>query len=189
MPNWNAMSDAFLRDVHFALRGIRRRPGFTAMVVTTFALGIGANATMFGILDRLLFQAPARIADAERVVLFHTHRLGSTDYQTTQPYVVRNVLREQVSDFADVAVAEPTGVVRRKYYPLGRGESATRVAGSLVSSNFFSVLGVHPAVGRFFSNEEESETTAQKVAVIGYGFWQRQFAGRPDILGRRWKSE
>ena len=183
MPNWNAMSDALLHDVHFALRGIRRRPGFTAMVVTTLALGIGANATMFGILDRLLFQAPARIADPDRVVLFHTHRLGSTDYQTTQPYVVRNVLREQVSDFADVAVAEPTGVVRRKYYPLGRGQSATRVAGSVVSSNYFSVLGVRPAVGRFFSNEEESETTAQKVAVIGYGFWQRQFAGRPDILG------
>ncbi len=184
MPNWNAMSDALLHDVHFAFRGIRRRPGFTAMVVTTFALGIGANATMFGILDRLLFQAPARIADPDRVVLFHTHRLGSTDYQTTQAYVVRNVLREHVSDFADVAVAEPTGIVRRKYYPLGRGQSATRVAGSLVSSNFFSVLGVRPTVGRFFSNEEESETTAQKVAVIGYGFWQRQFAGRPDILGQ-----
>src|SRR5215212_3399595 len=85
MPNWNAMSDAFRHDVHFALRGIRRRPAFTAMVVTTFALGIGANATMFGILDRLLFQAPARIADPDRVVLFHTHRLGSSDYQTTQP--------------------------------------------------------------------------------------------------------
>jgi len=162
MPNWIAMSDALRHDVHFAMRGIRRRPAFTAMVVTTFAIGIGANATMFGILDRLLFQAPARIADPDRVVLFHTHRLGSTDYQTTQPYVVRNVLRDRVSDFADVAVAEPTGVVRRRYYPLGRGQSAARVAGSLVSANFFSVLGVHPTLGRFFSNEKESETTAQK---------------------------
>ena len=184
MPNWNATSDAFRHDVHFALRGIRRRPAFTAMVVTTLALGIGANATMFGILDRLLFQAPARIVDPDRVVLFHTRRLGTTDYQTTQPYVVRSVLREQVSDFADVAVAEPTGVVRRRYYPLGRGLSAGRVAGSLVSANFFSLLGVHPAVGRFFSTEEESETTAQKVAVIGYGFWQRQLAGRRDVIGQ-----
>jgi len=56
MPNWNATADAFRHDVHFALRGIRRRPAFTAMVVTTLSLGIGANATMFGILDRLLFQ-------------------------------------------------------------------------------------------------------------------------------------
>src|SRR5215212_6259777 len=119
MPNWIAMSDALRHDVHFALRGIRRRPTFTAMVVATFALGIGANATMFGILDRLLFRAPALIADPERVVLIHTHRVGSSDYQTTQPYVVKNILREQVSDFTDVAIAEPTSVVRRRYYPLG----------------------------------------------------------------------
>src|SRR5512144_463515 len=126
MTNRIAIADAFRHDLHFAVRGIRRRPAFTAMVVTTFALGIGANATMFGILDRLLFQAPVHIADPDRVVLFHTHSAASTSYETTQPYVVKTVLRDQVSDFADVAIAEPTAVVRRRYYPLGRGESATR---------------------------------------------------------------
>src|SRR5207249_1160442 len=83
-----------------------------------------------------------------------------------------------------VAVATPTGVGPRQYYPVGRGVAATRVAGSLVSGNYFSVLGVHPVAGRFFLPDETSETTARKLAVIGYGYWQRQYAGRRDAIGQ-----
>ena len=122
------MTDAFRYDVHYAIRGMRRRPGFTLMVAATLALGIGANATMFGVTDRLLFQAPAHIADPDRVVLFHTHAIGRDGYQTTQPYVVRALLEQNVTDLADVAVAAPTGVVRRKYFTSGRGEGARRAS-------------------------------------------------------------
>ena len=178
------MLDALRYDTNYALRGFRRRPGFTAVIVATLALGIGANTTMFGLLDRLLLQAPAHIADPDRVVLFNVRTAGFDGAQTTEPYVLSTVLREQVGDFADVAVATPTSVVRRTYYPVGRGPTASRVAGALVSASYFSVLGVRPALGRFFLPDEETERNAQKLAVLGYGYWQRQYAGRRDVIGQ-----
>lgn len=184
MPSIATAFDVLRYDSRLALRGFRHRPFWAAMIVTTLALGIGANATMFGILDRLLLQAPPHIADPERVALLHASRRGQDWVQTTQPYVVRDVMAREVSDFADVAVATPTAVVRRTYYPVGRGANASRVAGSLVSGNYFSVLGVRPALGRFFLPDETTDTNAQQLAVIGYGYWQRQYAGRADVLGK-----
>ena len=180
----SARWDAFRQDVEYAIRGMRRRPGFTFMVTTTLALGIGANATMFGVTDRLLFQPPAHIADPNRVVLFHTHAIGQTDYQTTEPYAYRTLLEQNVTDLADVAVAAPTGIIRRKYYTSGRGENASRVAGTVVSANYFRVLGVRPEIGRFFATTDDDESTVQKVAVVGYGYWKRQLGGGADAIGR-----
>ena len=180
-----ATLDALAYDLHFALRGMRRRLGFTIVVALTLAFGIGANATMFGILDRLLLRAPPHIVDPDRVVLMHARALGSTSLQTTQPYAVYKALWADVPDFADVAVATPTNVVRRTYYPLGRGANAARVAGSLVTGNYFSLLGVRPALGRFFTRDETGELAPQPLAVIGFGFWQRHFGGRLDVLGQQ----
>jgi putative ABC transport system permease protein len=162
---------------------MRRRPGFTAVVAVTLSLGIGANSMMFGILDRLLLRAPAGIADPDRVVIVNTHRPGASSYQTTQSYGLSTALA-RVSDFEDVAVATATSVTRRVYFPLGRGASAGRVVGSLVSASYFPLLGVHPALGRFFAASEERDNDAQKLAVIGYGFWQRQFGGRTSAIGQ-----
>src|SRR3954467_9986202 len=119
MTSSSVSIDAVFYDLRYAIRGLRRRPAFTAMIVVILALGIGANATMFGILDRLLLQAPAHIADPDRVVLFSVKSIASTSTQTSQPYAVRTSLRDNVSGFAGVAVASPTGVLRRQYYPVG----------------------------------------------------------------------
>jgi predicted permease len=171
-------------DTRYALRGMRRRPGFTAMIVVTLTLGIGANTIMFGMLDQLLLRPPAHIVDANRVVLMHVGKRGDSEPQTTQAYVFSTMMKEAVPDFADVAVATPTSVVRRQYFPVGRGPTATRAAGALVSGNYFSLLGVRPAVGRFFLPDEETVENAQKLAVLGYGYWERQFGGRGDVLGK-----
>jgi predicted permease len=171
-------------DLAFALRAMRRRIGFTAAVTGTLALGIGANSTMFGIVDRLLLHAPPHIADPDRVVLIHSRPIRSDGRQTTQSYGLYKALATQVADFSDVAVATPTNLSRRIYYPLGRGASATQIAGSLVSASYFSTLGVRPALGRFFLPDEEREDNAQKLAVIGYGYWQRQFAGPRNAIGQ-----
>ena len=112
-------------DLGFAVRGMRRRPGFTAIVVATFALGIGANTTMFGILDRLLFRAPPYIADPDRVRIFNTHRLGRPGYQTTQGYGLYRALEAGVPDFASIST-----VTSSRALPEGRGISAGRVADS-----------------------------------------------------------
>ena len=138
MPTWSAFTDAIRQDVHFALRGIRRQPAFTAAVVSTLALGIGANTMMFGILDRLLLQAPPHIANPDRVVMFNNHRLGDESFQTTQAYGLSTALRADVRDFADVAVATPTNLVGRVYSPFGHGAAASRIASSLVSGSFTS---------------------------------------------------
>ena len=172
------------QDVRYAVRGLRMHPGFAAMVVTTLALGIGANAAMFGILDRLLLRAPAHIVDPDRLVQIHTHNLGSTGVQTSQPYSMYKDLLVGVSDFQDVAVATPSAVIERAYYPLGRGASATRVAGAQVTPSFFPTLGVRPYLGRFFRDDEAGENNPQKFAVAGFGFWQRRFAGRRDAIGQ-----
>lgn len=184
MPSFSAQADAVRYDVRLALRGFRRRPFFTAMIVATLALGIGANSTMFGLLDQLLFQAPPHITDPDRVALLGVGHLGDDWNQTTQPYVFRARMRDDVSAFADVAAATPTGVVRRTYYPTGRGVTASQVAGSLVTTNYFSVLGVRPELGRFFSPDEEKDDVSPKMAVLGYAYWQRQYGGAKDVVGR-----
>lgn len=177
-------SDALLQDLKFAARGLRLRPGFTALVVVTLSLGIGANATMFGILDRLLLRAPAHIQDPDGLVQIHTHYLASKNVQSSQPYRLYKDLREGVPDFAGVAASTPSALGNREYYPLGRGASASRVAGAQVTPDFFPLLGVRPALGRFFQVDESGEQRAEKLAVLGYGFWQRHFGGRDDAIGK-----
>ncbi|HVZ49770.1 MAG TPA: ABC transporter permease [Gemmatimonadaceae bacterium] len=184
-PQSAARFDAIAGDVRYALRGLRLRPGFAAMVVLTLALGIGANATMFGIIDRLLLRAPAYVVDPDRVVVFsNTYTFnGIQGGQTSQPYVISTDLKAGVPDFAAVAVTSTAGG-RINWYPAGRGTDATQVSGSQVSPDFFTVLGVHPWRGRFFTNAEAGEDNPQKLVVLGYGYWQRRFGGRDDAIGQ-----
>src|SRR5262249_10345604 len=148
-------------------------------------LGVGANSTMFGLVDRLLLRAPDHLADPDRLVLVQVAQLGETWRQTTQPYVFKTFLEREVSDFSGVAVATPTRVVRRTYYPVWRGIAAGGAAGALVSNNYFTVLGVRPELGRLFSPAGDTATIPDRAAVLGYRYWQRQYAGRRDIVGEQ----
>ena len=78
--------ELLLQDARYAVRGLRLRPGFAAMVIITLALGIGANVTMFSILDRLLLRAPAHIVDVDRVVQVHSRWFGRPNVQSSHPY-------------------------------------------------------------------------------------------------------
>jgi predicted permease len=172
-------------DLRYAIRGMRRAPGLTAAIVVILALGVGANATMFGLIDRLLLRAPEHIVDPDRVVLMQYQVTGQDWVQTTQPYVFRTVMAEGVTDFSGVTVATPTAVVRRTYYPVGRGTEASRAAGALVGSNYFAVLGVHPELGRLFTPGGDTTAVPERVAVLGHGYWKRAYGGRRDVLGQR----
>jgi len=169
-------------DTRHALRGMRRRPWFTAMVAGTLALGIGATVTMFGALDKLLLQPPALIADPDNVVMLHVRATGHKGVQTSQPYSFHKVMREHVSGFEDVSTFTPSS--QHTYYPVGRGATATRAAGVMVSANYFSMLGVRPAIGRFFTPEEEPESGGEKLAVLGYAYWQKAYGGSSQVIGR-----
>jgi predicted permease len=177
-----AWQDALLQDLRYSIRGLRLRPGLTAMIALTLSLGIGANATMFGIIDRLFVQAPASVADPGRVVVFHTGRLGRTSRQTSQPYSIYPALAARVPAFGNVAVTTHGGGFDA--YPVGRGAEARGVRGAQVSPSFFPLLGVRPYRGRFFTDDESGIARATPLAVISYDFWQSRFGARIDAIGR-----
>jgi predicted permease len=180
MSNW---VESLSLDTRYAIRRLWLRPGFTGVVVLTLSLGIGANVTMFSILDRLLLRTPAHIVDVDRVVQVHSRWLGRSTGQSSHPYMLYKDLK-RVSEFEQVAVTTPSAVVDREYYPLGRGRDATRIAGAQVTPDFFPLLGVRPHRGRFFQEDEAGEINPQQLAVIGYNFWQRRFHGRDDAIGQ-----
>ena len=170
------------QDVRYAARGLAHHPGFTIAAVVTLALGIGANAAMFGIVDRLLLAAPAHVREPERVVrvYFETERGGPPG----QPVVVGDVtsypkftaLRDDNRSFEALAAhADQESTLRQ-------GTDTRPVQISLASAEFFPMLGVQPALGRFFTVEEERRE--ERLAVLSYGLWRGAFGGDPRVLGR-----
>jgi predicted permease len=175
-----ASFESFMQDVRYGLRAMRRSPGFTLIAVASFAIGIGANTTMFGAVDTLLFRAPAHVVDADRIhrIYFQTpdqSGLGiafpTTGYRT---YVA-------IRDFAQGL--ESVGAVWARRVSSGRGEDARSLEGAAVTPNVFPMLGVRPALGRFFL-ETEARDDGEHVAVISYETWQSQFSGGRDALGK-----
>ena len=165
------------QNVGYALRGMRKSPGFTAAVVATLALGIGANATMFGIVDRLLLQPPAHVRDAEQV-----RRLSSHGHWPSGPAF--NFTSLSYPDFVDWQAAqsfESVAAYSQTEATLGRGEGASRVEAGFASGDFFPLLGVQPVLGRL-TEPEDDRPGAAPVAVLSYGFWQREFGGDASVL-------
>jgi predicted permease len=172
--------DSLIQDLRYAVRALKRNPGFALAVVLCFALGIGANATMFSVLNTLLFKPPALVRDPGRVVrlyftqtssLFGRFTQASTSYQNFAD------IRNGVPALAQVAAMSATSL------DVGRGADATQVRGSLVSASFFPVLGVPPAIGRFFDAEGDSLGGVLDV-VLSHAFWRRHFGGDSAVLGR-----
>lgn len=160
-------------------RTMKRSPGFALAVVVTLALGIGANATMFGILDRLLFQPPAHIQnpDSVRRVLVERPFLGRTIRGATITFPDYEALKG-VESFSDVAA-----FTRSREYTVGRGAEATRARTALVTANFFGLLGVHPVLGRLYSPTEDQPDVAG-TAVVSAAYWERAYGSDPAVLGR-----
>jgi predicted permease len=170
-------------DLWYALRGFAREPLFTSFAVLTLALGIGANAAMFGIVDRLLLRGPAHVRDPEQVVrLYWRLRQPGGEMSTTaafDPRVYANLLAES---HAFSGLAMETGAQRSTL--LGEGPNARLVASARGTSNLMSVLGARPALGRFFSPDEQETDAPPPVVVLGYGLWQTDFGGDSSIIGR-----
>jgi predicted permease len=165
--------------VRLALRRIGRSPGFAAGVVLTFALGIGANATMYGIVDRMLLRPPAHIADADRVRRIWIER----EDRARNTRGVNEVLG--YAQFRDLLAARSfSGIAAYSGQELtvGRGEDATRLRGGLVTGKYFSVLGVRPELGRLLG-ESDDRVEAPRVAVLGREAWLRHYGGRPETIG------
>ena len=175
------MLDAITQDVRYAARGLRAKPGFTAAVVITLALGIGANAAIFSIVDRLLFRPPPMLAHPDlthRVYLTSMFR-GKENRRSYIQYARYVDFTKWTRSFAQIAQ------VRSSKLAIGTGDEAREMNVSITSASFFSFFDAPPALGRYFSAAEDAPPNGTAVAVLGYGFWQTRYGGRTDVLGEK----
>jgi putative ABC transport system permease protein len=170
-----SFGEATMRDLRFAFRQLLKNPGFTAVAVLTLALGIGVNTSMFSALQALTSR-PLPYPDPGSLVQVFQSSPGSP-WQSH--HSAPNFLDYQQSgDFQFVAA------LNDKPFNLSEpGQPAERVSGLQVSADLFPLLGVQPALGRWFTADED-QPGRNDVVVLDYGFWQRRFAGDTNIIGR-----
>jgi predicted permease len=166
--------ETLLHDIRYALRQLRKSPGFAAVAVITLALGIGANTVIFSVVNGVLL-SPLPFPQPDQLVTLHENKPnfegGSLSFTNFRDWQKDN------HTFASMALS------RRFAFSLtGIGE-AEQVNAALVSSDFFRVLGVNPAIGRTFVQGED-EVGAGPTALISDGLWLRKFGSTPDILSK-----
>jgi predicted permease len=165
-------------DLRYAVRMLLRRPAFTLVAVLSLALGIGANATIFSVVDALLLRS-LPVADPGRLVTIYTRDAqnpamlgGPLSHLNWRDY------REQARSFS--------GILGYNWAAMSfaRGAEASVIVGQLVSENYFQLLGVRPARGRVFTAEEGERPGASPVAVVSDHFWRQHLDGDPAVVGR-----
>ncbi len=171
--------DHFQKDLRYALRGLRRSPGFTATVVLTLGLGIGANAAMFGVIDRLMFRPFPFLRDPGRVhrIYLINETRGRTEISSGFEYARYLDMKRWTSSFSQFA-----GFAQRSL-AVGVGDAARERPVAVVNTSFFDFFDLRPALGRFFVAAEDSTPRGAPVAVLGYRFWMSEFGGR-NVLGQ-----
>jgi putative ABC transport system permease protein len=171
--------DALVQDVRFALRGVRRAPGFTAIVLGTFALALGANTAIFTVADATLLR-PLPFANEDRLVrLVHTRErpdgsLAEVSFSRRDFHAVL----EQAESVVDATAQVYQGPA------LGTGDGVERVVSIGVSGSWFRTLGVRPALGRTWDAREETAGRESRLVVLSDELWRRQLGADPSIVGR-----
>ncbi len=165
----------FFQDLRFAARTLRKSPGFAAVAIATLALGIGANTAIFSVLDAVVLR-PLPYAGGDRLVMIGD---ASADRETpgNVSFPTYEELRDRNRTFAAVAA------IRNWQPTLVTDGNAERIPAMRVSANFFSILGVTPAIGRTFLPEED-RPDAWRVVVLSDGLWRRSFGADPSVVGR-----
>jgi predicted permease len=166
--------EALVQDLRYGFRMLVKSPGFTVVAIVTLALGIGANTALFSVIQGVLL-SPLPFPEPDQLVTLHENKPnfegGSISYSNFRDWQKDN------------HTFSALGLARTYAFSLtGIGE-AEQVNGGFVSSDFFSVLGVNPVMGRTFAPDEE-HVGAGPVALIGAGLWQRKFSSARDILGK-----
>jgi predicted permease len=169
------LMETLLQDIRYGARVLARHKGFTAVAVITLALGIGANTAIFSVVNELLLR-PLPYRDAERVVMLWEVTPEGRHQNTTSR---KNFLawREQSKSFETIAAFSD-----QRANLTGAGDPE-EVSTQMASSGLFNVLGVDAVVGRTFT-KDDIEPGAPRVAVLGYGLWQRRFGGDRGVVGR-----
>lgn len=168
-------------DVAYAMRSVFRERGYAAVVIITLALGIGANATMFGLLDRLLLTGPAHVVEPGDVYRFYVNTRNEHDGSTNRFAQMHGPALMQLRA-AVPSMTHASGYMTQTS-TLGAGVEARQLRLGGVSASFFDLLGVRPALGRFFDEAEDTPPAGERVIVLSHALWQSEFGGRRDVAG------
>ncbi len=175
-----AWFDARRQDLRWATRSLRRSPGFTVAVVLTIALGLGANAALFGVIDRLMFRPPAYLRDPAQVnrVYFFFTQFGKRDVPNPNAnHALYATIANASRSFDQVAgFREGKAVV-------GTGADAHSAVVTAVVGAFFDLFDARPLQGRFIEAADSGGPTGAPVAVVSYAYWREQLGGRADAVG------
>src|SRR5437879_11570434 len=167
------------QDISYAVRMFRQSPGFTAVAVISLALGIGANTAIFSLIDAVLLKLLPVSSPQELVVPARNPSHPEAGYC----YPDYEFIRDHNSSYSGVIAYNGTGPAA---FSAGHGPDArTPVAGvTMVSGNYFDVLGVRPKLGRVLNVEDNRKEGAAPYAVLSHGFWQRAFGGDLNVVGK-----
>ena len=168
-------------DLRLAIRGLRRSPLFAIVATLSLALGIGANTAIFTLMDQILLRK-LPVKDPERLVMLYQQGAhnGSNMGTRMHSYPVYQDLQQRADPLAEV--------ICRRLAPasVSIDNQTERVSAELVSGNYFTMLGVKPAIGRVFSSEEDDRVYGgHPVVVLSYDYWVRRFARDPNVIGKK----
>lgn len=172
----------FVYDLRFAVRSFRRSPSFTATVVLSLALGIGATTAIYSLLDQVILRA-LPVEEPERLVLID----WKGDQATVNAFGSHNLMSYPLCRDLQLQEQIFEGVLCRAAVTinLSTGGDPRPAAAELVSGTYFSVLGIRPATGRLLTNDDDRAPGASPVVVLSYDFWKTQLNGDPDVVGRK----
>lgn len=169
------MVETLLKDVRYALRWMRRSPGFSAVAILSLGLGVGVNTAMFSLVDSLLFR-PLPVTSPDTLVDVFTSSSDGDEYATSS-YPDYLDLKAQNSVFTDLIGYSPM------FAPLSLGDRSRIALGQVVTSNHFVMLGVQPFLGRLLVPSDD-DPGAARVVVLSHRMWQREFGSDPAIVGK-----
>jgi predicted permease len=169
------MAETLLKDIRYALRWMRRSPGFSAVAILSLGLGVGVNTAMFSLVDSLLFRplpvsSPGTLADVFT-------KSGDGDEFATTSYQDFLDLKQQNTVFSDMLGYSPMMA------PLSLGDRSRIALGQIVTSNHFTMLGVQPQLGRLLVPSDD-DPAQPRVVVLAHRMWQREFGGDASIVGK-----
>ena len=174
---------SFWRDLRHAFRFLRLSPGFTFVAILTLALGIGANAAIFQLIDSIRLRTiPVKNPQELGTIRIADRHWGSGQFSSQYSqlsFPMWEQIRKRQEGFAEIAVWSD------EQFNLATGGEVRNAKGIRVSGDFFHVLGVEPILGRLLGPQDDQPGCGISVANISYAFWQRNFAGDPSVIGKR----
>src|ERR1051326_2925495 len=169
--------DSVLQDVRFGLRLIRQSPGFAALAILTFPLGIGVNVAIFSVVDAIALR-PIAVSAPDRIVRVFNEDPAHPDRGDRSSWIEVQRFNTESRAFAGVTASDRRAAIVRE------GDEAHRLLVNVVANNYFDVFQLTPAAGRMFTADEAGRSDAPPMVVLSYDVWRREYNSDPTIVGR-----